>query len=130
MKKYKGKYYGPHKIVKSETAKDKTYLGKEKVKLIFEDESGITLPAEMAESIVMNEAVDLNVLREMTINPIVQKIVVILTEAELKKEDLQHVVEFILPETIKLAKRNADKKLWGKEDYEITLADIDKVLKQ
>jgi hypothetical protein len=52
----------------------------------------------------------------------------LLTEAELNRDDIQQLIQVLLPDTIFQANKLANENLWGKKDYEVTLFDIDRIL--
>ncbi len=127
--KYIGKYVGPNKIVTTEEVEDKTYLGNPKLKLVYENGKEMLFPAEVVEEVVTEEVSDLTKLRDARVAPVVEKILVILTESELNNEDMNHAIGPKLSESLNQSFHKAQKILWGKENYEVTLFDIDKILK-
>jgi len=130
MNTLEGKYIGPDKIKVVKPLKEKTYLGNERVDIKFDGGGKIELPKEVAESIASKESYDLTELQEKRIRPVVEKILVLLTESELSRDDIQALIQLRLPDSILKAKEMANERMWGKKDYEVTLFDIDKVLQK
>ncbi len=128
--KYIGKYVGPNKIITAEEAEEKTYLGNTKLKLVYENGQTVLLPTDTVEAVMTEELSDLTKLREARVNPLVEKILVILTESELTNEDMNYAIGPKLTESLNMAVNQAQKILWGKESHEVTLMDIDKVLRR
>ena len=125
--KLENKYIGHDKIVKVVPA-GKTYLGKERVKLEFE-EGFLELPLEVAEFVATKEfEEDLSILQGKRINPVVSQIMVLLTEAELNRDDISALIQQQLPGVISEANKLAKEKLFGMKEHKITLLDIDKII--
>jgi len=126
-----GLYIGPKKIKSAKISISTTYLGKEKIIIKYEDETEEEFPTETISYIVTKEKSDLTTLCEKRVTPIAEKILEILVESELKKEDMEYLINNILPASIAESLRRANKILWeGKEFHEVTLLDIDKVLRK
>jgi hypothetical protein len=126
---YIGKYIGKKKIKATEISKRKTFLGKEVTLLIYEDETKEELPSEQLCLQVTLEPCDLTNLREKAIVPVVEKILAILLEAEIKVIDIEYMTQKIIMSVRDHIDR-ANKKLWGREYYDQTLYDVHKVLTQ
>jgi len=127
MKNLTGKFIGDKKIQETLVADRKTYLGKEVLAIIYEGGEVGELPAELAERIATDEAKDATTLRELFVNPVVEKMLAILLDSEIKIAD----IEYVLGKTSSSLQISLDKAteiLWKKELYERTLADINKVL--
>ena len=106
-------------------------MNKEKIIIKYEDETEEEFPNEAISYIVTKEKSDLTTLCEKRVTPIAEKILEILVESELKKEDMEYLINDILPASIAESLRRANKILWeGKEFHEVTLLDIDKVLRK
>ena len=129
MKKIIGKYIGPKKIKKVKLAERKTYLGKDVYEITYEDNTTEEYSEENLNTIVSDKEKDLTSLREVFVKPIVEKLIVILLEAEVKIMD----VEYILNLTANSLNENIETaitKIIGKDKYNRTLADIHKILIQ
>lgn len=124
-----GQYVGKKKIKATEISKRKTFLGKEVTLLTYEDETKEELPSEQLLLQVTLEPCDLTQLREKAIVPMVEKILAILLEAEIKVIDVEYMTQKIIM-SIRDHIDRANKKLWGKEYYDQTLFDVHNVLTQ
>jgi len=120
-------YIGDKKV-KSTKVEDKTYLGKDRLKVTFDDDTTMLLPKESYDQIITEESIDASTLQHHRLKSIVSKMVVMITEEELSKDDIDTLIQVKLPSSILEAKKLADEKLWGKKDHELTLRDIDDVL--
>lgn len=128
--RFVGKFIGPDKIGEVELAKRKTYLGKDVVKVKSEDgKLDKEYPVEVLEEIATDEKKDLTELRDLKVNPLVKKILIILLESELPIEDIRYLLQTKLPLSIEDSIDRAYRALWGKEKWEVTLLDVDNVLK-
>ena len=124
----KGQYYGENKIENVVELKDKTYFGKDRIRLEFKDkEQNIELPLEMAKTVVSKEPKDLTKLVVSRIKPAIARILAILTEAELSVDEINYLMPDIT-ESVNINIDKANKVLWGKEKGEKTLLDVDKIL--
>lgn len=130
MKKYIGKYLGPNKIKEIKKTDEKTYLGNEKLIVIYENDQEECFPVKMLDAGITNIESDWSELREARVKPIVEQLMTILTEAELKKSEIDYVTGPKLVESILLAFKLANEKLWGKIYDDVTMKDADKILKQ
>ena len=131
MEKFKGKYIANNKIELVEEIEEKTYLDGKKVKIVFENESpDEILPLEVLEGVVTDEVSDATTLREKRVDPVVTKLLTILVESELGRDDLQYAIGPKLVESVNSAYDRADKTLWGKEHYDISLMDAEKILRK
>ena len=129
--KFGGLYIGPKKIKSAMTSANHTYLGKEKIIIKYEDETEEEFPTDAISYVITKEKSDLTTLCEKRVTPIAEKILEVLAESELKKEDMEYLINNILPASIDESLRKANKILWGgKEFHEVTLTDIDRVLRK
>lgn len=129
MDNFIGQYVGQKKIKATEKAERKTFLGKEVTLMTYEDETKEELPSEQLCLQVTLEPCDLTQLREKAIVPMVEKILAILLEAEIKVIDVEYMTQKIIM-SIRDHIDRANKKLWGKEYYDQTLFDVHNVLTQ
>lgn len=130
VKKFKGKFVGPYKIEEISLSSEKTYLGKPKVVLTFENNKTQELPLEVLQSIVTKTKSDLTELREKKVKPVVEKILIILVESELGQTDLNYAIGPKLTESLNQSFRLANEALWGREKDDVTLMDVEKVLRK
>lgn len=130
LTKFEGKYFGPSKIKTVECLSNRTYLGKKKVKIELENDICEEIPLEMLETCVTDNAIDLAELREKKVIPVVEKLIVLLTESELGNNDLHYAIDLKLTESIRMAADAAQEAIYGKPKDKITLMDLEKVLKK
>ena len=130
IKNFVGKHFNLKKIVDVAKAKELTYLGKPKIVLIYEDGRNEIIPLAVADLLVSENPTDLTTFREKRVKPVIEQLITVLVESELKKEDMVHIIQQGLPASLQQSESNALKILFGgKEMFEITLFDIDKILK-
>jgi len=129
MKKYTDKFIGSNQIERVELIEDKTYLDKPKARVFYKNEHQEVYPEKALESIVTDEKSDDTELREKRVAPVVKELLVILAESELTMEDAAYAVMSKVKYSLDDSIARAAKLLWGKEVHEITLMDIDDVLK-
>lgn len=129
MEYLKGKFIGSDQIQNIVLSKEKTYLNNEKVDIEYENGEKACLPKKNIEKIITKEQSDHTKLRIARTSRIAEEILILLAESELLKADLDYLIMTLLPESLSQHKRLADKILWGKEDDDITLLDIEKVLR-
>lgn len=131
MDKYKGKYIANKKISSVKKIKEKTFFGNDKVEVSYKDsDEKEVFPLKVLDYIVTKEESDLTTLRDKRVIPVVQDILNILIESELRKEDLQYAIGPKLVESVNNNFREATSKLWGKQDYSVSLMDVQKVLSE
>lgn len=131
LKDFEGKFFGLNFIEKAELSENKTYLGKDKVKLTYDNKKIEEYPLEVIDKVISSTAIDLTDLRLRRLTPIAEKILILLTESELKKEDMEYLVTALIPGSINQALNRAYKKVFfNKEPHEITLMDVERVLKE
>jgi hypothetical protein len=128
MDNYINKYFGPYKITSAKLSKLKTYLGKPMADIVMDGTLKKTIPVKALDAAVRDATSDLSELRTARITPVVEELMVVLAESDLSKEDLQHAVSFTLLESLKQAYNRGDAVLWGKEEYEVSLMDVNRVL--
>jgi hypothetical protein len=124
-----GQYVSNKKIKSTEKSERKTFLGKEVTLLTYEDDSKEEFPSEQLWLQATPQPCDLTQLREKAIVPVVEKILAILLEAEIKVIDIEYMTQKIIM-SIRDHIDRANKKLWGKEYYDQTLFDVHNVLTQ
>lgn len=129
IENYIGQYIGPDLIKGLTYIQEKTYLGNLKVKIIYES-SEEELPLEVLKAIVTKEESDFTQLREKRVEPIVEKILLVLVESEAVVKDIQYAINTKLPLSIKDSISKANAEMWGKPEDKINLMDVEKVLKK
>ena len=129
-----GRYIGAKRITNFRISERKTYLGREITEIEFDDKTKKEYPSEDLEIITTEEAKDKTTLRQIQIAPVAAKILGVLADSELptyhpEAANIQFLLETVIMESIQQNTRSAYGKLFNKDYYDITLADIDKVLK-
>lgn len=130
-----GKYFGPNKIKTAWESKDKTYLGKPKVELEYENGETASYPLEIVEKLASDQPIDLTTLRDKRVEPVLEKILGILADSELTLDEIYYAVGPKLTASIEMSMDKCQNILWkGKEltsRYKtVTLMDMEKVLRQ
>jgi hypothetical protein len=124
------KHFGPFQIKGVKNTEEKTYLGYDKIILVLDDDTEKTLPIEDLRFIATVEKSNLTELREKRVIPVVKKLLTILTESELGNSDLHYAIDMKLGESIKMASDCAQEVLFGKPKEEVSLMDLEKVLRR
>lgn len=124
------KYIGKKKIIKSELIRRTTLLGKPVHNITFEDKLQKEYPLEVLERIVTDEPIEWDQVTEKTLNPVVEKILAIMTEAEVTVDEAKYILQSKAFMSLEVNKKKADKVLWGKEEYQVTLMDVDQQLRK
>jgi len=63
------------------------------------------------------------------VKPIAESVLMLLVESELPIEDIKYLLQTTLPLSIENNVARAYKKFWGKEQYEVTLFDVEQSLR-
>ncbi len=130
MEKFIGKYLGPQRIKYVRESKKKTYLGNPKIVLTYTNGDEECLPKKMIECSITKKVSDWTELRDARVKPIMTELLTILTEAELTRREIIYITGPKMIESINLAFRMANEKLWGKDYDSVTMKDADNILKQ
>jgi len=128
MDKYIDQYFGPNQIKEIKLSKEKTYLDKEKVDIVFANQEKITMPLATLEHGATKDISDFTNLRDAVCDPIAQDILAIFVDSEIKIEDIQYICSTKIPMSINGSLDQAEEKLWNKKKYNVNLMDINKVL--
>ena len=128
-----GKHFGPAKIDNAEIIREKTYLGNPMVHLTLgKNDKGVEvtkdMPLEMAEKASTGEPTDLTQLRDLVAAPLVEKVLSLVVESGLTVEDIDYAVVTKLKLSLNDVIDRASSKLWGKDKFEVTFMDMEKVL--
>lgn len=93
LSEYEGQYIGNREIENVELLEgSETYLGNERVKVVFTNEEEEEFPAEVLNDIVTEEQSDDTELREARVKPVVEKMLITITEAEIPLENMDYVL--------------------------------------
>jgi hypothetical protein len=123
----KKKFVGPRKIEAIKISSRKTYLDKPVVDVRFKDGSVDSFPLETLQAIATDKTVDFTTLRDIIAKPVIEKLIVVMLEAEVPIVDIEH----ILANTSASLNQNLERAnviLWQKDLHTRTLADIHQIL--
>jgi len=127
MDKYIGLFIGPNKISRLTKMDRQTYFGKEVYQIEYENGIIEERPKEIIEKIADEEKYDWTELRERISKIVVEKILAILLEAEVKLEDIDYILQ-LTAKSLNTNLEQASEYLWGKKLYDRTVEDIQRVL--
>ena len=128
MENYKKKYIGAKKISDLELSVEKTLLGKEMYLVKYYDNfPEELLPGEVIKIIVTKQPTDATTLRDLKVKPVVEKILAILAESDLRLEESQYALDLTAKSVVENIQR-VFTKLWGKEYPERTMMDMERIL--
>jgi hypothetical protein len=122
-------FIGPKKVKLMESIDRKTFIGKKDVvRIDYEDGSTEERPLEIVSQIITGDQGDMTKLREAMGRIVVNKILEIFLEAEVKVEDIDHFLT-LTATSINMSLDGATEQLWGKKLYDRTMVDVQQVLK-
>jgi len=122
-------FIGPKKVKLMEPIDRKTFIGKKDVvKITYEDDSIEERPLEIVSQIITVDQGDMTKLREAMGRIVVNKILEVFLEAEVKVEDIDHFLT-LTATSINMSLDGASEQLWGKKLYERTMVDVQQILK-
>jgi len=130
VKKYIGKYVGPNKIIKASKAKRKTYLGNEVIEVEFENGDKKEYPRKILDETTTKEKTDLSELREKRVKSVTSEVIGICAEAELTRPEIEYALGAKLNLSLNYSMKVARNILWDKDADDLTLYDIDRVIKK
>lgn len=134
LSELKGKYVGANQIKKATKSKNVTYLGSPKIKLEYESSKTEEFPEECINNIVTDKVSDASSLRELRVIPVVEKILILLTESELSLDDIGYAIGPKLTFSIQDSITRVMSLMFKKEIREasihgkVNLKDIDNIL--
>jgi len=108
----------------------KTLLGKEKVIVHYENrDTPDEMPLEVFSQIATKEESNDTELREKWVTPVAEKILVLVTEAEIRKRDIEYLMGVKVTESLNVNARRAYEKLLGKDRDDLTMMDFEEMLR-
>lgn len=128
--KYEEKFMGPVQIKSAEIIERKTMFGKPVYKVTLMDEAVREYPEERLENLVSDEPRDWTEAVDRSTDYVVEKMLAILTEAELSIEEAKYILNTRAPLSLAVNGDRVQEKLFGKKPYEVTLVDWDQILKK
>lgn len=129
MIKLVGQFIGQEKIISINVIKRTTYLGKQVVEVELGSKTKREYPLKSLELITTKEAQDLVSLRELEIKSVAEQVLILLAESELTIENIKYLMQTKIPLSIEHNIDLANEKLYGKDKYNITFMDYEKVLR-
>jgi hypothetical protein len=105
----------------------KTYLGGQVIEITYKDGSKEEIPNEIFKSAVDTRPCDPTNLRDRMTKPVIEKILAILLELEVKIIDIDYIQQK-LAGLLNQRLDEANTILWGKNMYDKTLEDVHKIL--
>lgn len=124
-------YYVGDKAIRAVIdAKNATPLGTKVVNVVFEDGTQESLTEKTFKNIRTEKPVDATELRRLRCEPLVQEILVMMLETNIKWNEIDYVMGLVV-ESLNANSESASNKLWGVESVgDRTMLDIDTVLKR
>jgi len=126
---YTNKFVGDRKIVSFKEDESKTYLENPRVEVEYENGDKEIYPVAVLDRITSEEAIDVNALADLRVNPVVSEVIAILAEAELTKDEIMYFFMQRLGDTLVRNEEKALEKLFSKPIHKTTLRDINEVIK-
>jgi hypothetical protein len=124
---YQNKFFGSHKIISVDNTKEK--IGESKVlKVLFDNGDVWFLPEEELKEFSSDKMVDESAFRERRSDKIVLKFITTLLESGIQIEWVEYILQK-LRLSIEKSYQFANNKVWGQKKENVTLYDIDYVLK-
>lgn len=121
-------FIGPKEVASVEDIQEKQNGTIDLVKVTYADQTTETITKRLYDASVTSEATDLTALRERRLQPIVTAILELLLEWGVGLSDINFITQSISL-SVNSSMNFAATKLWGKTERELTLLDLDKVLK-
>jgi len=125
---YVGKFYGDRQIKEVVGIITKTASGKDKVSVSFEIGEPIQIPVEQLATLASEKAIDATTFRDKQMEPLVLGAIGMLLEAEVPLEWMQYFSQK-LGISISTSVDKANEILWGKKFFQLTLLDVDKIIR-
>jgi hypothetical protein len=126
--RFKGRFYGDRQIKEVTKLNSKTASGNKRVGVEFEAGDPLEIPLEQLELLHSEAVVDATTFRDRQMNPIILSTIGLLLEAEIPVEWMQFFAQK-LGMSISGSLDKATEKLWGKKFYQLTLMDVDRVIR-
>lgn len=129
--KYLGKYFGQRKIKSVSLSDRKTFKKGNVLKLVYDDEQETSeeIPQETIDIAMRNNTMDATSLRDIIIVPVIKEILEVLLDKEVKVEAIDYIFAKTKQSIGESINRTIDKVL-GKSSYDLTFADLDRILTQ
>jgi len=116
------KYYGDKKVV--DIIKDNDF-----VILVLENGEKEEISNKMLPSVITDEKVDLTTLRDLRVKPMVEDILRVLLDWNVKTSEIEYAMTTTIT-SLNVNLKEADEYLWGVNTENRTVSQVDKVLKK
>ncbi len=125
-----GKFVGESKILSVKEVDEKTFLGSDKIELTLDGDVKKVIPVDMVDCTISAVAVDLTQQTEKRLGYVLPKLIGIFTDSELTKDEISYLLNGRIQNLIFELYSDAVDKLFGKKQYDVTLQEIDNILKK
>ncbi len=122
-------YIGPNKVKDNVVLDEKLPTGEDLIDITYESGKKELLTRRTFEAVVKNEPSDLTTLRGARIIPLVQEMLTSMLNWGVKVDEVEFAMS-LLTNSINQNLKESDTRVWGKERSEITLIDMDKLLRK
>lgn len=125
-----GKFVGESKILSVKEVDEKTFLGSDKIEVTLDGDVKKVIPVDMVDCTISAVAVDLTQQTEKRLGYVLPKLIGIFTDSELTKDEISYLLNGRIQNLIFELYSDAVDKLFGKKQYDVTLQEIDNILKK
>ncbi len=125
-----GKFIGESKILSAREVDEKTFLGVDKIEVTLDGGVKKLLPVDMVNCTTSTVAVDFTQQAEKRLEHVLPKLIGIFTDSELTKDEISYLLNGRIQNLVAELYSEAVDKLFGKKQYDVTLQEIDNILKK
>jgi hypothetical protein len=125
-----GKFIGESKILSAREVDEKTFLGVDKIEVTLDGGVKKLLPVDMVNCTTSIVAVDFTQQVEKRLGYVLPKLIGIFTDSELTKDEISYLLNGRIQNLVAELYSEAVDKLFGKKQYDVTLQEIDNILKK
>lgn len=122
-------YIGPKEVKAVDLLPEKYNGTIELVKVTYVDGSEQVMTKKMVDTCTTTESTDFTSLRDKRVQPVVAGILELMLEWGVALSDVNFITNSIAM-SVNASMNAASKKFWGKEEADLDLIEVDKVLKQ
>ena len=109
---------------------EKTFLGVDKIEVTLDGGVKKLLPVDMVNCTTSIVAVDFTQQAEKRLEHVLPKLIGIFTDSELTKDEISYLLNGRIQNLVAELYSEAVDKLFGKKQYDVTLQEIDNILKK
>ena len=125
-----GKFIGESKILSAREVDEKTFLGVDKIEVTLDGGVKKLLPVDMVNCTTSIVAVDFTQQTEKRLEYVLPKLIGIFTDSELTKDEISYLLNGRIQNLVAELYSEAVDRLFGKKQYDVTLQEIDNILKK